>query len=272
MHSKDTSSTSQPGHIDLYAFFGALHRDKIDRDAPSEGFSRAPIEDYDDLSDFTHYSAIGKEPQPDHPPEDSEINVGAINPYALVEAVLGHKLDHSSTNVARVVSDYWPALYEKAFAMWITRSDSDRPDITQTAHGDPIKAMAQIDGREPQYYITENHDDVIGLVRYYSVNFKTISPMCAFTYASGNMFCGSNLVANHAYSVLGWSNYGDRQYIIVRNPWGVTEPRGLTSYPGLIDRVEPSFWPPASLLDGEGVLAIEAHDFREYFACIGRTK
>ncbi|KAK9771970.1 putative Calpain catalytic domain-containing protein [Seiridium cardinale] len=541
MHSKDTSSTSQSGHIDLYAFFGALHRDKIDRDAPSEGFSRTSTEDYDDLSDFTHYTAIGKEPQPDHPPEDSEINVGAINPYALVEAVLGHRLNHSSTNVARVVSDilqtdydelfdmkynsvlyiglalnekerraeelnrqdirifreqdlvapdlsrvqklgdlkhiglrdlnqikvklarlqngklhivldpdsiprnlsnrnitrtlnelaspfrvedersygvppncawrfideavsknstysftsdfdnrlhlgprdyngmnvfadsahvrryngpvqgatsnswfvaavfsafwsdptiihqvfrgdglkpirdsegnlqplrhlikffdkggrnnaetrivevdyevpinktsnepvycraaggtdYWPALYEKAFAMWITRSDSDRPDITQTAHGDPVKAMAQIDGREPQYYFTENHDDVIRLVRYYSVNFKTISPMCAFTYASGNMFRGSNLVANHAYSVLGWSNYGDRQYIVVRNPWGVTEPRGLTSYPGLIDRVEPSFWPPASLLDGDGVLAIEARCFREYFACIGRTK
>ena len=169
-------------------------------------------------------------------------------------------------------TDYWPALYEKAFAMWIMHSNSDRPDITQTAHGDPIKAMAQIDGREPQYYFTEKHDDLAGYVRHYCVGFKTMSPMCAFTYASGNMFRGSNLVANHAYSILGWSNYGDGQYIIIRNPWGVTEPRGLMSYPGLLDRVEPAFWPPACLLDSEGVMAVEAHAFREYFACIGRTK
>ncbi|TGJ82222.1 hypothetical protein E0Z10_g6550 [Xylaria hypoxylon] len=174
-------------------------------------------------------------------------------------------------------TDYWPALYEKAFAMWFTAKDPywgrpDRPDITQTAHGDPIKAMAQIDGREPQYFFTKNHDDLIGLVRQSSVNFRTKSPMCAFTHASGYLFRGANLVANHAYSILGWSNIGNRQYIIIRNPWGVTEPRGLTSYPGVLDRVEPSFWPPASLLDSGGVMAVEAPYFREYFACIGRTQ
>ncbi|KAI0170989.1 hypothetical protein BJ166DRAFT_622563 [Pestalotiopsis sp. NC0098] len=169
-------------------------------------------------------------------------------------------------------TDYWPALYEKAFAMWITGSDNDRPDITQTAHGDPVKAMAQIDGREPQYFFTENHHDAIGLVRRSSVNFRTKSPMCAFTYASGNLYRGANLVANHAYSILGWSNYADQQYIIIRNPWGVTEPRGLVSYPGLLDRVEPEFWPPAALLDEGGVMAIEATAFSQYFACIGKTE
>ncbi|KAI1180575.1 hypothetical protein F4777DRAFT_253199 [Nemania sp. FL0916] len=175
--------------------------------------------------------------------------------------------------------DYWGSLYEKAFAMWITQSDisqtvfgADRPDITATAYGDPVKAMAQIDGREPQYFFTANHHDLIGLVRHSSVNFRTKSPMVAWTHASGNMFRGANLAANHAYSILGWSNYGDRQYIIIRNPWGVTEPRGLTSYPGLLDRVEAAFWPPASLLESGGVMAIEAPYFREYFACIGRTK
>lgn len=171
-------------------------------------------------------------------------------------------------------TDIWPALYEKAFAKWMTRTHSDRPDITQTAHGDPIKAMAQINGREPRYYFTEKHEatDLVGVVRHSCVNFKTISPMCAFTHASGRMYRGANLVANHAYSVLGWTTHGDRQYIIVRNPWGVTEPMGLTSYPGLLDRVEPEFWRPACMLDCQGVLAIEAHAFREYFACLGVAK
>ncbi|KAK9423559.1 putative Calpain catalytic domain-containing protein [Seiridium unicorne] len=171
-------------------------------------------------------------------------------------------------------NDIWPALYEKAFAKWISRSNSERPDITQTAHGDPIKAMAQINGREPHYWFTERHEanDLVGVVRHNSVNFKAINPISAFTHPSGHMYRGSNLVANHAYSVLGWTNHGDRQYIIVRNPWGVTEPVGLTAYPGLIDRVEPAFWRPACMLDHEGVLAVEIHAFREYFACIGVAK
>ncbi|KAI1270686.1 hypothetical protein F5Y18DRAFT_434950 [Xylariaceae sp. FL1019] len=203
----------------------------------------------------------------------------------------------------------WPSLYEKAFAKWITRVESDpsnnseHVDITQTHHGDPVKAMAQINGREPEYWQTRRHEarDLVGVVRSHSVNHRTIVPMAAWTYATRrdntenrddrdhnssdqdrernmtgghDVYRGSNLVANHAYSVLGWSSVGqgDKQYIIVRNPFGVTEPHGLTSYPGILTRVEPEYWRPASLLDQEGVMAIEAHAFREYFAYIGAAR
>ncbi|KAI4860717.1 cysteine proteinase [Hypoxylon rubiginosum] len=168
----------------------------------------------------------------------------------------------------------WPALYEKAFVKWMTRTeDRGRVDLTQAHNGDPIKAMAQINGREPRYYFTDRHSgaELAGLVRSCSVNKRTVCPMAAWT---GTMFRGSNLVANHAYSVLGWVSEGqdDNQYIIVRNPWGVTEPRGLTSYPGLLDRVEPEFWPPAVLLDRDGVFSVEVQAFKRYFACIGVAK
>lgn len=171
-------------------------------------------------------------------------------------------------------NDIWPALFEKAFAKWMTGNNTERPDITQTAHGDPIKAMAQINGCKPMYWFTERHDagDLMGIVRHNCVNFKTINPMCAYTHPSGRMYRGSNLVANHAYSILGWTNHGDRQYMILRNPWGVTEPMGLTCYPGLLDRVEPAFWRPAVMLDHEGVMAVEMHAFRDYFACMGIAK
>ncbi|OTB09962.1 hypothetical protein K445DRAFT_310327 [Daldinia sp. EC12] len=171
----------------------------------------------------------------------------------------------------------WPALYEKAFVKWMTRTDDrSRVDLTQAHSGDPIKAMAQINGREPRYYFTDRHSgsELVGLVRSCSVNKRTISPMAAWTHATGDMFRGSNLVANHAYSVLGWVSEGqeENQYIIIRNPWGVTEPRGLTSYPGLLDRVEPEFWPPAALLDRDGVFSVEVQAFKKYFACIGVAK
>jgi hypothetical protein len=170
--------------------------------------------------------------------------------------------------------DIWPSLYEKAFAKWITGGSSQRPDITQTHSGDPIKAMAQINGREPHYYKTEKHSptDMLGLVRRNCVNFKTISPMAAWTHATGKMFKGSNIVANHAYSVLGYTMHGDKQYIILRNPWGVTEPTGLTSYTGLLERIDPSMWYLASMLDQGGVFGIEPEAFKHCFAYIGVAK
>lgn len=174
-------------------------------------------------------------------------------------------------------ADIWPSLYEKAYAKWITGGHSDRPDVTQTHCGDPVKAMAQINGREPHYFETQHHSasDLVGLVRCNSVNFKTINPMVAWTYATGeggNEYRGSNIVANHAYSVLGFCVVGNKQYIVLRNPWGVTEPIGLTSYQGLLERVDPCIWHPASMLDHGGLFAIEEQAFKHAFAYIGVAK
>jgi hypothetical protein len=171
-------------------------------------------------------------------------------------------------------ADIWPSLYEKAFAKWITDTDSEHPDITKTHCGNPVKAMAQINGRTPHYWECNRHHgiDLIGLVRANSVNHKTINPMCAWTHATGQHFRGANIVANHAYSVLGYITQGEHQYIVLRNPWGVTEPQGLTAYPGLISQVDPELWTPAALLDHGGLFALEAEAFKNCFQYIGVAK
>ncbi|CAM1501369.1 Fc.00g105310.m01.CDS01 [Cosmosporella sp. VM-42] len=171
-------------------------------------------------------------------------------------------------------ADIWPALYEKAFTKWITGSNSEQPDITQTHCGDPVKAMAQINGRDPHYFRTENHSahEMLGLVRSNCVNFKTINPMTAWTYATGNVYRGSNIVANHAYSVLGYTIVGEKQYIILRNPWGVSEAIGLNSYPGLLERIEPHIWHPATMLDTGGLFAMEPEAFKHCFCHVGVAK
>ncbi|KAI1364875.1 hypothetical protein F5Y08DRAFT_328390 [Xylaria arbuscula] len=194
----------------------------------------------------------------------------------------------------------WPSLYEKAFAKWVRGGNNnnqsssssssssskaiaprsgqqDHVDMTELFQGDPVKAMAQINGREPEYFFTRDRDasDLVGLVRMCSVNRRTICPMVAWTHAcDGGRYRGCNLVANHAYSVLGWSSVGqaEKQYIIIRNPWGVTEPRGVTAYEGVLTRVEPEYWRPATLLDREGVMAVEVGAFKEHFQCLGVTK
>lgn len=179
----------------------------------------------------------------------------------------------------------WPSLYEKAFAKWLTKDSSDHPDITRTSAvangGDPVKAMAQINDGKPQYFFTKSRTaaDLIGLVRVNSINFKTIHPMVAFTHATGTSnvaYNGCSIVANHAYSVLGWAPTpagGDGiQYIVLRNPWGVSEPAGLATSPGLIQAVDTETWSPANMVDPQGVFALNAHAFKEYFACLGMAR
>ncbi|SPQ19866.1 0ecc612e-7f55-4799-a821-48e090405e89 [Thermothielavioides terrestris] len=179
--------------------------------------------------------------------------------------------------------DIWPALYEKAFAKWLTSSSSSssseqqhqHPDLTQTSYGDPVKAMAQLTDKEPQYFFTARRraQDLLGLVRTHSFNLRTIYPTVAWTRPTDATFRGCTLVGNMAYSVLGWAAPQERkQYVILRHPWGVTEPEGVTSYPGLVAAVDAKFWPPIELVDRNGVFAIEKAVFKEYFAGMGVAK
>lgn len=170
--------------------------------------------------------------------------------------------------------EIWPAVYEKAFAKWITNVNDDKPDISQTAYGDPAKAVAQLTNKTPYYYYTSSRTglDLFGIVRENSMSYKTINPMVAWTYGSGKDYSGSNIVGNHAYTVLGWSTFNGKNYIILRNPWGVTEPNGLNSYQGLISFFDGSFWRPINMIGNDGVFALEVNAFQYYFAALAVTK
>jgi hypothetical protein len=170
--------------------------------------------------------------------------------------------------------EIWPAVYEKAFAKWITQSSSDKPDITQTAYGDPAKATAQLNNKTPYYYNTSSNtgDQLYEIVRGNSMSYKTINPMTAWTYGSSPMYTGTNVVANHAYTVLGWAYQNNKKYIVLRNPWGVTEPTGLNTYQGLLSFFDSSFWRPISMIGNDGVFALEANSFKTLFATLGVAK
>lgn len=169
--------------------------------------------------------------------------------------------------------EIWPSVYEKAFAKWITKNNSDKPDITQTAFGDPVKAIAQLNDKSPQYFNTSSRSGaaLYGIVRGNSAGGKTIHPMVAWTYGSG-IYSGSNIVGNHAYTVLGWAYRNGKKYIILRNPWGVTEPAGVNSYQGVISFIDKSFWRPINFIGNDGVFALEADSFKYYFAGLGVAK
>ena len=171
-------------------------------------------------------------------------------------------------------AEIYPALYEKAFAKWIIQTNSDKPDITKTAYGDPVKAMAQLNNKTPHYYYTNSRtgDELYSIVRSNSMSYKTIHPMVAWTYGSNSDYTGINIVGNHAYSVLGWAFKGIKKYFILRNPWGVSEPLGMNTYQGVITCLDKSFWMPVTTVGHNGVFAIEANAFKNLFAGLGVAK
>lgn len=175
---------------------------------------------------------------------------------------------------SRDAGEIYPALYEKAFAKWILKTESDKPDITKTAFGDPVKATAQLNNKTPYYYNTNSRtgDQLYTIVRENSMSYKTIHPMTAWTYGSSKDYTGTNVVGNHAYTVLGWAFKNNKKYIVLRNPWGVTEPSGLNTYQGVLSFFDKSFWRPINMVGNDGVFAIEANSFQNLFAGLGVAK
>ena len=170
--------------------------------------------------------------------------------------------------------EFYPCLYEKAYAKWILQTESDKPNITKTAFGDPVKASAQLNNKTPRYYLTDTRtgEELYSIVRSNSMSYKTIHPMTAWTYGSHEDYTGTNLVGNHAYTLLGWAVRNTKRYIVLRNPWGITEPEGLNTYPGVLSYFDKSFWMPANTITKDGVFAVEINAFQELFAGIGVAK
>ncbi|KAI9777276.1 MAG: hypothetical protein M1839_009006 [Geoglossum umbratile] len=170
--------------------------------------------------------------------------------------------------------EIWPQVYEKAFAKWSTQDTTDQPNMTSLAYGDPGWAMAQINNKTAYYYDTASStpDQLWGIVRANSMSYRTINPMTAWTYGSGPDYDGSNIVANHAYTILGWAYQAAKEYIVLRNPWGYHEPQGLNTYQGLLQFFDSSFWLPISTIKDDGVFALEAPSFKYYFAGMAAAK
>jgi len=170
--------------------------------------------------------------------------------------------------------EIWPEVYEKAFAKWASQDPTDEPDITSTAYGDPGAALAQLNGKTPYWYYTWDNspDQLWGIVRENSVAFKTVNPMTAWTFGSGDQYNGSNIVANHAYTILGWAWNNGKQYIVLRNPWGFDEPAGLNTYQGMLIFFDSSFWHYINMVGDDGVFALEAEFFKVYFAGMAVSK
>jgi hypothetical protein len=205
--------------------------------------------------------------------------------------------------------EIWPALVEKAYAMWRGGGQwFDKPNLTVLNGGDPVHASAALTGRKPHYTSTASSTaaQLTTLVKSHSVSYRTVDPMTAWTYGTapaGVSYSDANIVANHAYSVLGWTSgvvirralttmmrqldgqrmierspllqdmlqlptWFLRDYIVLRNPWGYHEGTQGALHTTISMR-DVSFWRSIDLDASDGVFAIDFSTFQKCFAGIG---
>ncbi|RZJ12730.1 MAG: hypothetical protein EOP39_02810 [Rubrivivax sp.] len=170
----------------------------------------------------------------------------------------------------------WPAIYEKAFAKLKTGTTTDHPDITATGWGDCVWATAQLTGGNRAYYDTASRsaDQLWNTLRSNCLSYRTIRPMTAWTYGSGDDapdhvdYSTAHVVGSHCYTVLGWAYRNCKRYILLRNPWGNTEAT-VGALDATVSAYDVSWWRPITLKDTDGTFAMEIGTFKKYYAGFG---
>lgn len=178
--------------------------------------------------------------------------------------------------------EIWPAVYEKAYAQYRGNTKDDHPDYGPLAYGDPVAACVHLMGWTGYYYSNPSMtaDAIWQTVRANSISCKTFNPMVAWTYGtapSGVDYNNAHIVANHAYSLIGWTYVSGQEYVVLRNPWGAHEAT-LNVLGGSWTAWDapyyggPGEWRTINLPTTDGVFALRADTFKAAFAGFGVVK
>lgn len=105
--------------------------------------------------------------------------------------------------------EIWPAVYEKAYAKWRLGEPTDFPAIPSIAGGDPSIACRALTGLNDyrQWHSSFTATQVLNTIKAHSVDGRTTTPMVAWTHGTEptpGAYSDATIVANHAYSILGW--------------------------------------------------------------------
>jgi hypothetical protein len=204
-------------------------------------------------------------------PEGAPVPVEVTERVPVTSGVHRFKFAKSSET-----GEIWPAVYEKAYAKWKTGATHDQPEYPRIAGGDPARACADLIGGVCHYQWTRSlsADDLWGEVRKHARGNRTFDPMVAWTYSSSGAapdkdvdYAKLGLVANHAYTVLGWELQNNVKYIVLRNPWGTHIPT-QDVLAGTWQAWDMSYQRP-TLLNNGGIFALKAATFKKYFAGLG---
>ncbi len=167
--------------------------------------------------------------------------------------------------------EYWPALFEQAYANWKFPNDSKFDAINHISFGHSDEALCELSGdtwfAKRRCPLSEYTDDtfrnlILGLCYFW----KTKVPM---VISSGDKASMPGIAQYHAYTVLGYTySYGD-YFLIIRNPFGVGEPTGdgVLSKRDWVMHFDNKKW--FNLSKNDGIFALRFDKVRQNFRYIG---
>ncbi len=112
------------------------------------------------------------------------------------------------------VNEIWPAIIEKAYARW----EGGYANIKSRAVTDTIMTLT---GTRAHY--TSNQIPASMLYGAIRSSLANGSPVVAQSYNDSSRYIGTQIVDNHAYSVLRVYEESGQQWVVLRNPWGRKE-------------------------------------------------
>nr|WP_234222353.1 C2 family cysteine protease [Porphyromonas gingivalis] len=168
--------------------------------------------------------------------------------------------------------EYWPALFEQAYANWKFPNDSKFNAIVQIAGGYPDEALCELSGDSwftSSYHMLSSFTDqtLLNFMENRCENWKTKIPMVIATPYNASLMSG--ILENQAYTVLGYTVSNGAYYLIIRNPWGTYEPTGdgVLSKRDWVIHFDNMKW--FNLSKNDGIFALRLDKVRENFWYIG---
>lgn len=164
--------------------------------------------------------------------------------------------------------EYWPALFEQAYANWKFPNDSKYNAIVQIAGGYPDEALCELSGDSwftSSYHMLSSFTDqtLLNFMENRCERWKTKIPMVIATPYNASLMFG--ILENQAYTVLGYTVSNGAYYLIIRNPWGTYEPTGdgVLSKRDWVIHFDNMKW--FNLSKDDGIFALRLDKVRENF-------
>lgn len=192
------------------------------------------------------------------------------------------KLMHAKSDTS---SKFWPALYEKAYYMWLgnvgLQNPSGRPNYCKyTGWQNPSTVLFQLTGKDALQKNWTNADAVFAEIDLWcdscsrSLTNRIIrTPAVAWTRDTGTEYSDTSVVLQHTYSLLGVVGKKDssgkwtEKYIVLRNPYGMVRKDPASG--SISVYTAGGLWCSSNIYlsdPNDGIFAISAADFFKYFA------
>jgi hypothetical protein len=191
------------------------------------------------------------------------------------------KLMHAKSDTS---TEIWPALYEKAYYMWLdNKVDPARPDYCKyTGWQSPVTVLNQLTGKtvSQKSCLSSSADAIFTEINNWCSNFNPIAtnrtiktPAVAWTYdptisnPNGAVYSDTTIAAQHTYSLLGVTGVKSgttwtQKYIVLRNPYGKGKGDPVMAAGDLYTG---SLWCNFNLGVNDGLFALRYDLFKKYF-------